>query len=455
MKWHEVPLLRPGFNRFGQIDPYIDWSFGTGRSKLFVESETSRFPLLLQLADGLSASDFSTGAIFGQGGKPNDWKETVRVPPLYLHNGDGFGGCSYFTTFVTKRFFKYFSEQDWGDKLVHAIARMAVSGNLRDHTFPVEDPAAEPGQQSPIGNAEIGTVVIGVIDDGIAFANERFRTADNRSRVEHIWLQDGTYKAPAARYGYGCSLSKRDASGVDGIDTLLSRSTYSGLVDEDEVYAKAGAIAFGGERPWKLWVLRTGALRASHGTHVMDIACGYAPGAAPKNESTRGEDSRPIVCVQLPAASSEGTSGASLDTFAVDGIGYILDKADEIARRPWLRSPTGRDQLQLRHDCRASRRHVRHRARNRRADWRAPGNASPCPGRHASRQQPPQAVSRASVVRTRGTASSGEDRSNASTGECSRMIARRAIWRSGCHAGSRQTGSRSASSLPSARPVLR
>ena len=64
----------------------------------------------------------------------------------------------------------------------------------------------------------------------------------------------------------------------------------------------------------------------------MDAACGYAPGTAPKNESTRGEDSRPIVCVQLPAASSEGTSGASLDTFAVDGVRYILDKADEIAR---------------------------------------------------------------------------------------------------------------------------
>jgi hypothetical protein len=332
IKWHEVPVLRPGFNGFGEIDPYIDWSFGTGRSKLFVESERSRFPLLLRLQDGLSASEFSTGAIFGQGEKPSDWKENVRVPPIYLRNGDAFGGCSYFTTFVTKRFFKYFSEQDWGDKLVRAIARMAVSGNLRDHTFPVDDPAAETGQQSPVGNAENGTVVIGVIDDGIAFANERFRTADNRSRVEHIWLQDGTYKTTAARYGYGCSLSKCDTSGGEGIDTLLSRSTYSGLVDEDEVYARAGAIAFGGEGPSKLWVLKTGALRASHGTHVMDIACGYAPGTAPKNESTRGEDSRPIVCVQLPAASSEGTSGASLDTFAVDGVRYILDKADEIAR---------------------------------------------------------------------------------------------------------------------------
>jgi hypothetical protein len=170
---------------------------------------------------------------------------------------------------------------------------------------------------------EDGTVVIGIIDDGIAFANARFRTATDLTRVEHIWLQDGDYNAAAARYGYGCSFSKH---GSGGIDELLRSSTYGGIVDEEEFYTKVGALGFG-----EMSIFRTTALRSSHGTHVMDIACGYLPGAAPNRAGTRGEDNRPIVCVQLPAATSEGTSGASLDTFVVDGIKYILDKADEIA----------------------------------------------------------------------------------------------------------------------------
>ena len=40
-------------------------------------------------------------------------------------------------------------------------------------------------------------VVMGIIDDGIAFANERFRRilgGTIGSRVEHWWLQDGPYK---------------------------------------------------------------------------------------------------------------------------------------------------------------------------------------------------------------------------------------------------------------------
>jgi hypothetical protein len=106
-------------------------------------------------------------------------------------------------------------------------------------------------------------------------------------------------------------------------------AALSDPIDEDEVYTRTGAVDFGRDPGLNV---RTVALHASHGTHVMDLACGYEPGKAPKYRTTKGEDARPIVCVQLPAATSEGTSGASLDTFVIDGLHYILDKADEIAR---------------------------------------------------------------------------------------------------------------------------
>lgn len=330
--WHDVDT-RVGDNGFGKIDPYIDWAFGNNDAKIFRQSEIfrqneyDRIPILLCLNGPITVAQFAEGAFFSDAARPEIWKEVVRVPPIYLQGG-GPGQHAYFTALVQPVFFRFFTTgasppaSETATALLRTIARMAVSRNLLQGTIPEAGASLAPAVE-PTGRGEEGTVVVGIIDDGIGFANCRFRTAEGHSRVEHIWLQDSDYNAAAARYGYGRSLSKAD------IDAQLHTSTYSGLVDEDEVYVKVGALDFGRKDGVSL---RTVALHGSHGTHVMDLACGYDPGTAPKSEYTKGEDSRPIVCVQLPAATSEGTSGASLDTFVIDGIRYILDKADEIAR---------------------------------------------------------------------------------------------------------------------------
>ncbi len=36
-----------------------------------------------------------------------------------------------------------------------------------------------------------GPVIVGVIDDGIAFGHERFRKSGGTTRVEFVWIQDG------------------------------------------------------------------------------------------------------------------------------------------------------------------------------------------------------------------------------------------------------------------------
>lgn len=333
--WHEIPAPGPGFNGFGEIDPYIDWDFGPmgsagppGARDFYGEK---RFPILLRLKEGFTVDQFARGQFFANVGGPSDWTSVVRVPAIYPEGG-GRTAETYFTALVTRAFLEYFNHGEWGASLRRTIARLAISRNLRGGTFPAQ-PMAGNGPGEPAGDPEKGTVVVGIIDDGIAFANARFRTAADRARVEHVWLQDGDFNAAAARYGYGCSLAKYDAGGVDGLDTLLRSATHADLVDEDEFYAKVGAIGYGPSGMAAGAIRGTVALRAQHGTHVMDIAAGYAPGTAPKGEATRGEDSRPIVCVQVPVERSEGTSGASLDTFLVDGIRYILDKADEIACR--------------------------------------------------------------------------------------------------------------------------
>ena len=74
-----------------------------------------------------------------------------------------------------------------------------------------------------------GPVVMGVIDDGIAFAQQRFRTVAGGtvvSRVEYWWLQDGVYQGPPLPFG-------RELDNA-GINALVTTCTHGGVIDEDE-----------------------------------------------------------------------------------------------------------------------------------------------------------------------------------------------------------------------------
>ncbi|MDX2156675.1 MAG: S8 family serine peptidase [Hyphomicrobiaceae bacterium] len=326
--WHEVDP-RPGYDGFGTIDPYVDWAFGTGAQSAGGYSrhgvagakrpKGAWHPLLLDLPQ-VDARSFADGRFLGALA-PADWQQNVRVPEIGA--SAQFSGSRFVVAHVRPAFFDYFTQTELGGALRSAIARMGVSEALETET--IASPTAAGAVASvPTGAAEPGTVVVGVIDDGLAFANERFRTRGGKTRVAHLWLQDGVANAAAGRYGYGRVLSAHD------IDSVLAKSTHAGLVDEDEVYRKTEAVAFSGTAAGARY--RTASLAASHGTHVMDLAAGYRPGGVPGALGGANEDARPIVAVQLPAASSEGTSGASLDTFTIDAVRFILDKADEIAR---------------------------------------------------------------------------------------------------------------------------
>ena len=93
--------------------------------------------------------------------------------------------------------------------------------------------------------------------------------------------------------------------------------TTAGFLDEDKLYRLTGVIDFTRDGH------KTAAQWRAHGTHVMDLACGYDP--------SQNRRDRPIVAVQLPWRSTADTSGSRLDPFVLDGIRYILDRADRIA----------------------------------------------------------------------------------------------------------------------------
>lgn len=167
----------------------------------------------------------------------------------------------------------------------------------------------------------LSRVAIGIIDDGIAFAHERFRaSADDdvpgrqRTRFAALWLQDLETDAEDNSVAFGTRLE------FNAIDAWFRRSAAAtGEIDEAEVYRLAGVHDFAKDTH------KSTALRAAHGTHVADIACGYDP----RDEGAKGA-SVPIFAVQLPDAVTADTSGVNMGSYVLQALRQIMLWADRL-----------------------------------------------------------------------------------------------------------------------------
>jgi hypothetical protein len=162
-----------------------------------------------------------------------------------------------------------------------------------------------PRELRPVSAEKPNVAIVAVIDDGLAFAHERFRSRAGHTRFKYFWNQDDTTIAHSPPgFGWGRELTQTN------INDLLGSCSYSNVVDEDEVYRQAGQTL--------------AARRVKHGTHVMDIACGLDPQHVMANSPC-------LIGVQLPKWVTEETSGALLTPVVYDAIMYILGRADQIA----------------------------------------------------------------------------------------------------------------------------
>jgi subtilisin family serine protease len=156
------------------------------------------------------------------------------------------------------------------------------------------------------GRHIVGVSAIGIIDDGIAFAHERFRSGPNRSRIYAIWLQEVERERDEDR---GVVFGKRLHH--NEINALLENCN-----SEDEIYRQVGVTDFGRNRYNPL------AARATHGTHVLDLAAGYPP-------SIHAEGG-PILAVQLPSVATIDTSGVTMGSYVLQAVRMIMDWADRL-----------------------------------------------------------------------------------------------------------------------------
>ena len=289
------------------VDPYFEWAGETQFLDLLgmrVKSTDKQwFPVIVELPKGKTVAAFAAR----EWHHPLQDSPDIVIPKIYAHLRPWARNARYCTAMVRKAFIDKFNS----DASLHSvIQRLEVGLPLKKEHVEAE------WEEIAASGGKPAEVVTGIIDDGLAFANAAFRSKLAKTRIEYFWNQDGLPTDPPGGFLEGWELRKKTIGAVKGIDDFLKDGTHTQLVDEDEVYARTRHVDFSRS------VHKPVARRGAHGTHVMDIAAGSRLANAP--------DDRPIICVQLPVATTADTSGATLAKYALDGLHYILARADTL-----------------------------------------------------------------------------------------------------------------------------
>ena len=240
----------------------------------------------------------------------------IPVPRVYTGGGREGGKIHRLVATLLERLKDLFGGTGRDAPNVHRVWAMTVpgvgklekflrrAGQLTEHVE-LAMPMAEGGLGGRIIARRLSQtgVLAAVLDDGCAFANQRFRH-NGKTRFLWLWNQDplakgaplsgGNGPSPQANFGYGGQYSNAE---LDGIYPTTFKS-------QDEAYRDAG-----------LKGLRR---RASHGAHVTDLMVNTEP---PWPSAAEPWD---VVFVQFPQAGVDDPSGIWLKRHALDGLNYVL-----------------------------------------------------------------------------------------------------------------------------------
>jgi hypothetical protein len=186
---------------------------------------------------------------------------------------------------------------------VHSTALRPVSS-----AAPTKDSSEEPNvpKDAFVRPPPKDSVIVAVIDDGIAVANQRFRDGANRTRI--AWFFDMNPWFFDTKQG-------GRTWGQSEIEKLLR---WFGD-DEDRLYREMGMIDPRSERRQPL------RFPSTHGTHVLDLAAGYGPDELEKARR------RPILAVQLPSEVVTDRSGSLMPEILSKALDWIREKAHALS----------------------------------------------------------------------------------------------------------------------------
>ena len=167
----------------------------------------------------------------------------------------------------------------------------------------------------PQGPIAAGTdVIMAIVDDGVAIANNRFRETLNQTRIKHF-LDLSLVGTPTARGAVDEFLGRSWTA--DAINSLLEQYPE----DEEGVYRALGLIdpTVAMSQPFRAAV--------SHGTHVLDTAAGYDW----QTEDKALLKARPIIVVQPPLQAADNRSDPWMPESLKRALDWILVKAIELS----------------------------------------------------------------------------------------------------------------------------
>lgn len=292
-----------------RIDPYLVWAEASAFSDLG-GIPAAPLPVLLELDRRADIPRFAA-SISGQG-----W---LTIPAIYTAPAPALAATRFFSASASIAFFQQFAA---GNPLLTDVVRFEISMPVdtgRNVSHAGLDPAAFPAAAGVAGPAP--SAIIAIIDDGLPFANSRFFDTAGNTRIRFFWDQTLAAGAVAASagagagvplvLGYGCELTQAQ------IQAAIAAHTSAGSVDEEMLYARAG--------------YRRARRRQTHGSAVMDLACGPNPPGFNRVPDARGAPPEPaVICVQLPSLTVADTSGASLGVHLLDALRYIIARADSL-----------------------------------------------------------------------------------------------------------------------------
>jgi hypothetical protein len=313
-----------------RADPYLAWADTTAFAHLGGQPTWVRVILELEAHWPVAGAPPLTAQSFAESleNANTAWKTWIQVSTVYRFPPHDLEASRFLTAIVTKQFFTEIDGVLKGVVKRFELGMPIAPGDAAPSSAPGSE-ASTLGKEpvfGPIDQPDAEStdaphaVFMGVMDDGLAFAHERFRTVgdDPSTRIEYFWNQDDAAVAPLGVH-YGRELAR------DKINDLLKQCVSNGLLDEDAVYRLNGYV--GARKRW------------AHGTEVMDLACGVRhnkiEAAALTLEGERTGTVQPprILCVQFKTAGRtiRDTSGLWFAVHALDAIRYLLRRADDLA----------------------------------------------------------------------------------------------------------------------------
>lgn len=295
MSWSQLPTgeftgidwARP--DATNGFDPYLVWA-EADRFAGYKGKKPTWLPVVLELKPGNTVVQLLVASS----------RQWLTVPAVYTSSAAP-AGLLFCSARVKREFFKRISP---GGSLHHMVLRVELGLPLGDQADDPTEPGAKPVDLQP--SEQLKGKVAGLIDGGLAFANDRF-LHNGMARTRFFWRQDGkgVGRTPGA-LGYGHELRSAD------INTAMHQRTYNGMVDEGAVYEH-----------FQLKDLRKS---VNHGTHVMDLFCGARTGL--DDDTSRAD----IVAVQLDWDTIFDSSGGSMNVHILDGLMYILSRCASTAK---------------------------------------------------------------------------------------------------------------------------